>query len=850
MAPPKVAAQVWRDLSDPLNPLLGAYRPEKAEIRVWAGWVESSFTSAEGRLTTLETLANIPNGSTLVADVAAAKALTRVSSSYRPADVLASWTANTTLSASAAPLIVGGNYSLVTGADGQVLQIAGGATYGVGPIYADEIVAGEVYDYIFPIQRMVDGSNAALLGRLSVFDAADVNLGQLTILSRSPTVADGFKREVVRVLANTVLAAFPTAVRAKPYLSAGSTNGTMRISMIRRKTIEGALPNQDYNHDNVTGESTPAPAMNQIAVKFALGQSLTGGVNNNSSDPIISATPRWPGLALTVEPKTLPNSGPRLRTTPSDTIVDLVERVEGSGRETPLSGWANHYLDAIEPFTTPQFTMAVSGGTVVSATLKRRYFGFDGLPTITIDNTGTGGTGVVIRPVVSSVETGGELTLQVDDGGSGYTTAPKGSVSAIKWGTSLPKSIYFTSFLLGAKYLQLKKGSVRQDWIDNALRGAKAAAAAIGASIVNPCWLLMVGNSESVAGLDHTANDMVAQVLQIQRDRADATKAITGQTLEPVMIIDPAPTNHPDFDQWNQPYVRAMQRLATYPNIRITGGTYHYPASDASHKTNAGYNRLGQQVSRVDHAESNQCGWTHLHPIFERSRRTSPTTLEIEFAMPPPPRPLMAHPKLVIDLSDAEVKLDGIQGYAGMALRSVREGRVLPISSMVVAPNGRKLIITHGLSNVAVTAANVSAPGNLFNVSPRIGWETGALVRISNSGGTLPGGLSAGTDYYVVRTATAQIKLATSLASALAGTVVTLSSAGTGTHTLTADGTLLGDGAIQAVYATKRNDGNTNDDGPVLGQRGCLHDDLYAPNLEDGYLSCNWCVSFDGIVVA
>lgn len=56
--------------------------------------------------------------------------------------------------------------------------------------------------------------------------------------------------------------------------------------------------------------------------------------------------------------------------------------------------------------------------------------------------------------------------------------------------------------------------------------------------------------------------------------------------------------------------------------------------------------------------------------------------------------------------------------------------------------------------------------------------------RVSNSGGALPTGLSANTDYWVIYVDANTIQLAASLADANAGTEVTFSSDGTGTHTL------------------------------------------------------------------
>ena len=63
-------------------------------------------------------------------------------------------------------------------------------------------------------------------------------------------------------------------------------------------------------------------------------------------------------------------------------------------------------------------------------------------------------------------------------------------------------------------------------------------------------------------------------------------------------------------------------------------------------------------------------------------------------------------------------------------------------------------------------------------------YVTGEKVRLTSSG-TLPTGLSAGTDYYAIYISGTSIKLATSRANSYAGTNLTWSSAGSGNHTIT-----------------------------------------------------------------
>jgi hypothetical protein len=61
---------------------------------------------------------------------------------------------------------------------------------------------------------------------------------------------------------------------------------------------------------------------------------------------------------------------------------------------------------------------------------------------------------------------------------------------------------------------------------------------------------------------------------------------------------------------------------------------------------------------------------------------------------------------------------------------------------------------------------------------------TGTRVRLTTTT-TLPGGLATATDYYVIRLSDTTFSLATTYANAVAGTAINITSAGTGTHTVT-----------------------------------------------------------------
>lgn len=69
------------------------------------------------------------------------------------------------------------------------------------------------------------------------------------------------------------------------------------------------------------------------------------------------------------------------------------------------------------------------------------------------------------------------------------------------------------------------------------------------------------------------------------------------------------------------------------------------------------------------------------------------------------------------------------------------------------------------------------------------------------SDNTLPGGLTAGVDYYIIRDSSTGIKLATSAQNAVTGTAVNLTSGGSGTHTLVRRKDSQGDGSAFLLMA-------------------------------------------------
>ena len=97
-------------------------------------------------------------------------------------------------------------------------------------------------------------------------------------------------------------------------------------------------------------------------------------------------------------------------------------------------------------------------------------------------------------------------------------------------------------------------------------------------------------------------------------------------------------------------------------------------------------------------------------------------------------------------------------------------------------------------------AADVNTTTDIITVTAH-GFTTGRKVQISNPG-TLPTGISAATDYFVIYVDVDSIKLATSLANAQAGTAIDITAAGSGTNTITP--TALAGGSV-SMYQSNDN---------------------------------------------
>lgn len=93
-------------------------------------------------------------------------------------------------------------------------------------------------------------------------------------------------------------------------------------------------------------------------------------------------------------------------------------------------------------------------------------------------------------------------------------------------------------------------------------------------------------------------------------------------------------------------------------------------------------------------------------------------------------------------------------------------------------------VFQHDVTVSTPSAATFTAAVTDICTSAAHGMKTGLKVRVSSTT-TLPAGLAAATDYFVIYLSANTFSLASSLADAQAGTALDITDTGTGTHTVT-----------------------------------------------------------------
>jgi len=144
------------------------------------------------------------------------------------------------------------------------------------------------------------------------------------------------------------------------------------------------------------------------------------------------------------------------------------------------------------------------------------------------------------------------------------------------------------------------------------------------------------------------------------------------------------------------------------------------------------------------------------------------------------------------EIYNAILTADGIVCTAiANAMQSPFQSTFIQTSGALTAPaqplparNGAllKVQVTSGFDNT-FTSADVFVGSNYIEISNH-GFITGQMVRLTNAG-TLPTGLSAGVDYYIIRLSSSTYRFATTSFNAGAGIGITMTGVGSGTTTVT-----------------------------------------------------------------
>jgi hypothetical protein len=148
--------------------------------------------------------------------------------------------------------------------------------------------------------------------------------------------------------------------------------------------------------------------------------------------------------------------------------------------------------------------------------------------------------------------------------------------------------------------------------------------------------------------------------------------------------------------------------------------------------------------------------------------------------------PVAAKRRLQIFVYD----LDGAPAPATTLFTGTNELLVDKGDGALVAPGGVLSNTTRPLTFSALVISAVDTVNNrVTSALPGRSTGDGPVQITVSGGGTAPGGLAVTTDYYLIKYDTGQVQFATSLANALAGTAIDITSAGSGTISIVAVGT-------------------------------------------------------------
>lgn len=170
---------------------------------------------------------------------------------------------------------------------------------------------------------------------------------------------------------------------------------------------------------------------------------------------------------------------------------------------------------------------------------------------------------------------------------------------------------------------------------------------------------------------------------------------------------------------------------------------------------------------------------------------------------------LLYQPCYDFGATTASIQHNGFVDAAGAGYKTIinASGFSAAATSMPAVFMLVDMLAYHPITTVTTTGAQSLVVSNTVTASSSSGllltytndFDTYTMVRFTTSN-TLPTGLSLNTDYWLVRVSSTTARVATTLANAIAGTVISYTDAGTGTHTMTVRHPRYGDGTgVQTI---------------------------------------------------
>ena len=154
-------------------------------------------------------------------------------------------------------------------------------------------------------------------------------------------------------------------------------------------------------------------------------------------------------------------------------------------------------------------------------------------------------------------------------------------------------------------------------------------------------------------------------------------------------------------------------------------------------------------------------------------------------------------------------------------------------SEFTVAAAGTMTNDSRTLSFTAITFTASSTTDELTATAH--GLQNLDLVQVTNSGGALPTGLAASTNYWVIPVDANNVKLATSLANAIAGTAIDLTTNGTGTNQVISVAAsvryLDGSWTYEATQSELNFEGS--EFSLLVSKSGTLQEDIFTASMSD-----------------